>query len=416
MVQRVPRNVVRPATVEELVGVVRTARQHGTPMAARGAGHSTNGQAQVEDGTVVDMRSLDTIEVADRSARVGAGATWRSVLSETLRHGLTPPVLTDFLGLSVGGTLSVGGMGGASFRHGAQVDKVTELEVVTGRGTLEPCSASTNRDLFEAALAGLGQCGIIAGATIGLVQAPSHVRMFRFRYPDAQSMVDDLALIALGERFDQVQGIVAPPGHGGTFVIEAAAFDPDASAVEDRRLLDGLTCLGDETQSEDCSWFAWADRVAERVALLQSMGLWDHPHPWVDLFVPGEAIRAFLEAVLAQPSDDDVGMFRILVNPVRPAKLTRPLLRVPRSPLAFLCDVLRTAPHDKRVVSSMLERNRALFDANRALGGSHYAISTVALDSSDWMEHFGEQWGRLSEAKHRFDPGNVMTPGQRLFA
>ncbi|MGH2688367.1 MAG: FAD-binding protein, partial [Actinomycetota bacterium] len=356
------------------------------------AGHSTNGQAQAEDGTVVDMQSLDTVELAGRSARVGAGATWRSVLSQTLRHGLTPPVLTDFLGLSVGGTLSVGGMGGTSFRHGAQVDNVTELEVVTGRGTLEACSASRNPALFEAALAGLGQCGIIAAATLGLVPAPSHVRMFRLQYPDAQSMVDDLALIALSERFDQVQGIVAPPGHGGTFVIEAAAYDPDASAVEDRRLLDGLTCLGDETQSEDWSWFAWADRVAERVALLRSMGLWDHPHPWVDLFVPGDAIRTFLETALAQRSEDDARMLRILVNPVRPAKLTRLLLRVPRSPLAFLCDVLRTAPHDKRVVSSMLDRNRALFDANRALRGSHYAISTVALGSSDWMEHFGEQW------------------------
>ena len=65
---------------------------------------------------------------------VGAGATWRAVLGATLARGLTPPVLTNYLGLSVGGTLAVGGIGGTSSRYGMQTDNVLALDVVTGDG------------------------------------------------------------------------------------------------------------------------------------------------------------------------------------------------------------------------------------------------------------------------------------------
>src|SRR5260370_35281222 len=111
--------------------------------------------------------------VGPDQASVGAGATWRQVLRGTLAVGLTPPVLTDYLGLSVGGTLSVGGLSGSSFRHGAQVDHVTELEVVTGSGMRELCSPTPNPDLFGAVRAGLGPYCSLRPATIPLAPAPA---------------------------------------------------------------------------------------------------------------------------------------------------------------------------------------------------------------------------------------------------
>jgi FAD/FMN-containing dehydrogenase len=52
---------------------------------------------------------------------VDAGAKWSEVLAATLPQGLTPPVLTDYLELSVGGTLVVGGIGGTTSRYGMQI-------------------------------------------------------------------------------------------------------------------------------------------------------------------------------------------------------------------------------------------------------------------------------------------------------
>lgn len=51
---------------------------------------------------------------------VEAGATWSDVLRATLAQGKAPPVLTDYLELSVGGTLIVGGVGGTTSAFGAR--------------------------------------------------------------------------------------------------------------------------------------------------------------------------------------------------------------------------------------------------------------------------------------------------------
>ena len=68
--------------------------------------------------------------------KVDAGVRWIELLQATVPQGKSPPTLTDFIELSIGGTLSVGGIGGQAFRWGLQVDNVLELEVITGRGEL----------------------------------------------------------------------------------------------------------------------------------------------------------------------------------------------------------------------------------------------------------------------------------------
>lgn len=36
-------------------------------------------------------------------------------------------------------------------------------------------------------------------------------------------------------------------------------------------------------------------------------------------------------------------------------------------------------------------------------------------DEEEWKNHFGDMWDRFKELKNRFDPLNVLTPGQRIF-
>ncbi|RDX71269.1 Cytokinin dehydrogenase 2, partial [Mucuna pruriens] len=62
---------------------------------------------------------------------VGGEQRWIDVLNATLKHGLTPLAWTDYLYLSVGGTLSNAGISGRSFRFGPQISNVLELDVIT---------------------------------------------------------------------------------------------------------------------------------------------------------------------------------------------------------------------------------------------------------------------------------------------
>ena len=108
-------------------------------MAARGAGHSIHGQAQALDGIVVEMSSLPSeIEFYRRGegdvsyADVGGGIMWIELQEQSLKLGLAPMSWTDYLYLTIGGTLSNAGISGQTFKHGPQISNVLQLEVVTG--------------------------------------------------------------------------------------------------------------------------------------------------------------------------------------------------------------------------------------------------------------------------------------------
>jgi cytokinin dehydrogenase len=409
--------VLRPGSVKDIVKMVRFARKHYLKVAARGQGHSTYGQPQVDAGVVVDMNGLSTIHsiAADR-ADVDAGVLWSSLLVETLKQGLTPPVLTDYIELSVGGTLSVGGIGGTSHRYGVQADNVLELQVVTGEGKLERCSPTRNRDLFEVVLAGLGQCGLIVRATVRLIPAQTNARVFLLFYSDLATFTDDQQALIVDERFNYVEGqIVSSPGGGWQYMLEAASFWTPPAAPDNAALLSGLSDIRDLAQIEDRSYFDFANRLAPVVAFLKSIGVWYFPHPWFDVFVPGSKVNGYVGDIVASLTLADTGQGPVLLYPVKRERFTMPLFRVPDEPVTFLFDILRTAPPDPNVVAAMVASNRELFERDRDLGGNRYAIGAIPFSPDDWRQHFGSAWETLVQAKHRYDPDNILTPGQNIF-
>jgi len=169
LVHQTPNAVLLPASAHDVAAAVRRAAGQGRRFAAQGRRHSVFGRAQARDGVVADMGRLRTLHAVQRDrVVVDAGATWREVVAATLPHGRTPPVLTDYLDLSVGGTLAVGGVGSATSRLGVMSDHVLELEVVTGQGEQVICSPDRHPSLFDAVRAGLGQVGDITRATLRL--------------------------------------------------------------------------------------------------------------------------------------------------------------------------------------------------------------------------------------------------------
>ena len=92
IVHRKPVAVLRPGSVYDILTLVRFARRHRLYVAARGQGHSTQGQAQAEAGVVIDMATLARIhEVNASDALVDGGVRWDDLLQRTLPLGLTPP-------------------------------------------------------------------------------------------------------------------------------------------------------------------------------------------------------------------------------------------------------------------------------------------------------------------------------------
>lgn len=142
-IHSLPLAVVHPKSVSDISEIVRHVWRMGpaseVTVAARGHGHSLLGQAQARGGVVVNMESLQQDQEMQVYYRgqfpyvdVSAGELWINILNETLKYGLAPKSWTDYLHLTVGGTLSNAGISGQAFRHGPQISNVRQLQVVTG--------------------------------------------------------------------------------------------------------------------------------------------------------------------------------------------------------------------------------------------------------------------------------------------
>ncbi|MBR0818624.1 FAD-binding protein [Bradyrhizobium liaoningense] len=417
IVQKRPRAVCKPATHGEVADILRWTREQGLKVAARGQGHATYGRAMAEDGIVMDLGALAAIHrIESDRVVVDAGASWHSVLEATLAKGLAPPVLTNYLGLSVGGTLAVGGIGGSSSRHGLQTDQVLELDVVTGEGVELTCSPTAHAELFDAVRAGLAQCAIITRATLALMRAPKRVRRYLLSYPDLASLTADQRRALDAARFDQLQGAVVPDGAGGwRYQLEAGVFYDSSTPPDDKALLVGLSnkheTVSDLAFGDDANAFAKLEK------LLRSNGQWFNPHPWLLTYLRGSNALEVASEVIAGLNADDLGPFgRITYYPIFTNECRTPLLRLPDERVVFPFNLIRIpASADKAHADQQLTRNRMLYDRIRAAGGMLYPVSALAMSSQDWADHFGPRWPLLREARRRHDPGGILTPGYDLF-
>ena len=416
IVRHRPAAVFRPRTHRDVAEIVQVARDQAVSVAARGQGNSGFGQAQARGGFVIEMSGLAEIGVVQNDAVwVDAGVKWATLLDRTMASRQAPPAVTDYLHLSVGGTLSVGGISGTSFRYGAQVDNVLALKVVTGDGDLVECSPHDNPDLFDACRAGLGQVGIVVAARARLTHVPSHVRVYNLQYDDLGEFLDDQTRLADDGRFDYLHGTVVAvePGRH-MMMLEAAVRFPWGAPPDDRRLLDGLCHMRDRTTIADHAYITFARRVDLYVLGLRALGVWDVPHPWINLFVPAseaKAIYARQMKALAGPRD---GM--ILSFPLRRSRCRAPLLMMPDDERLFLCDLLRNVvPGSKEPVDSLLLANRRTWLDATKVGARMYPIGSVPFEAGDWEGHFGSEWHRLCSAKARFDPARILGIGRGIF-
>ena len=390
--------------------MVQFARRHGIRIAARGQGHSPFGQAQVRGGLVIDMRSLQTVHaIASDRLEADAGIQWRELVQAALVHRLTAPVLTNYLGLTLGGTLAIGGVSPATYRYGAQVDNVLALQVITGEGKMVRCSDTHNRDLFEAALAGQGQCAIITRAVVRLVAAPASIREYVLPYADLRTLLQEVAQVAEDGRFDGLMArlLPTPSGAWAYSLIGTSHFTPP-DTPDNTVLLAGLHYLRGAEQINDSSYLEYVDSIPHWA--------FEESRPDLGLYVPGSVAAAFIDELLPRLTPTDLGtasMIRLFLWPR--ALFTRPLFRLPAEETVVYLALLRTPTSDPGVIDRMLSANRTLFELNRSLGGTHYPFSALRLSRQDWERHYGPYWGQLVTAKRHHDPDNIFASGPDIF-
>lgn len=461
-VRTIPLVILRPENLNDIKIGIRLANELGVPFVVRGSqvSHSAGGQAQSK-GILLDISTFNSIEICQdrRSIKVGAGAMWNEVIQHTLDRGLMPPVVNDYQFLSVGGTVSVGGVGFMSHIQGIQGSHVEDVGVVTGKSIFVRASPNVNKDLFDLVRGGLGQFGVLTSLTIPLIEAPRRIVTLKAFYSQkcgAQYFIDEIKHL-IEEKVDMFHAFLKPStkdcianilgnDHYSSsskvfktsieqgeksgelvYYLELGVYvgDEDKSRRKDigslKKILSELNIIGGLYFEESHDFMSYLRREPPVIETNKVHG--SIPHPSFATILPDEATASLLKKHIGSPDRGEDGMNEILIMPVRDSDTLgkgypTPLFRLPNkvsSDLSFFVLFLGSAvSKDQLSVQESIEKirnhHRTLYQHSKSIGGKRYSYDTITSEQSqdEWKDHYGEEtWRQIIAGKRKFDPYNL---------
>jgi FAD/FMN-containing dehydrogenase len=166
MIDRRPALIARVADVDDVVTAVNYGRESGLDIAIRGGGHNGAGLGSVDDGLMIDLSGLNSVEVDPeaRTATIAGGALLGDVDAATNAHGLaTPAGIISTTG--AGGLMLGGGVGHLSRSAGLSIDNILGAEVVLADGSVVKANEREHEDLYWAIRGGGGNFGVVTSIT-----------------------------------------------------------------------------------------------------------------------------------------------------------------------------------------------------------------------------------------------------------
>ncbi|CAN7115923.1 unnamed protein product [Brassica rapa subsp. narinosa] len=453
-----PLAILHPRSVSDISTMVRHIVHLGSTsnltVAARGHGHSLQGQSLAHQGVVINMESLRSPDIKIHKGKqpyvdVSGGESWINILRETLKYGLSPKSWTDYLHLTVGGTLSNAGISGQAFKYGPQINNVYQLEIVTGKGEVMTCSEKQNSELFYSVLGGLGQFGIITRARIALGPAPHMVKWIRVLYSDFSAFSRDQEhLITKKNGFDYVEGFVTVnrtdlldnwrssfsphdsigasqfKSEGKTlYCLEVVKYfnleEANSTNLEVEKLLSELSYIPSTLFSSEVTYIEFLDRVHIAEIKLRAKGLWEVPHPWLNLLIPKSSIFEFATEVFNNIlTSNNNGP--ILIYPVNQSKWNKHTsLITPDEDIFYLVAFLPSAVPNPNSGTSNLEyllrQNQRVLNFCAAANINVKQYLPHYETQREWRSHFGNRWETFAKRKHTYDPLAILAPGHRIF-
>ncbi|MEM9292971.1 MAG: FAD-binding protein [Acidobacteriota bacterium] len=421
---------------EEVAELVRYCRSEGLSITARGQGHSQSGQCTSRDhGVILDtssMQSIHSIDAEGLTVTVDCGVVWRDLVKTVVPMGLVPPTLTNNLGVSISGTLSIAGLGVASYRYGGQVDNVLELEVVTGTGEIVTCSETENQDLFDVVRSGFSQFALICRAKLRLRKCKPKVRKYFLLYDDLGALMRDSEIIMAegNDDFHTLEAWCSPCPQGAKRIGEGMELGVGAQIFaywmyplhltveydegdepDDERI---LGTLNPYRHLETCEYsqLEFCERLVPLFQLWDRSGYTDMAHPWMETVLPWEKAQEYIETVLSNLPPQSLGPGgHILLWPSRGDTSNAPLFMTPKDNNFVMGWGLLPAVPEQYLEQALAQLDMAS-ELSIGYEGKRYLSGYITFDTPEkWAAHFGDKWPGIQAAKKKFDPDGILNPG-----
>lgn len=414
LVDRYPAAIARCADVADVVEAVQIARRFHPPLSIRSGGHQVAGSGVCDDGLVIDLSPMNSVQVdaGNRTARVQAGARWADVDRATQIHGLATTggevSATGVAGLTLGG-----GLGVMMRTHGLSCDNLRSVEIVTADGMVRRASADEHRDLFWAARGAGRGLGVVTAFEFDLHPLGPDVAgaLVLYPYEDAAAVLRawrDVAAAAPDTVAPEIALWSIPPlpdvpeeFHGAPVVLVAGTFiGPPAEAAP---VLAPLRQLG-----------APVEDMSGTSPYLESQSALD------DLFPDGG--RYYWKSHLLDEISDDLVDVLVDRDAARPSPGSMIIIRTLGGAIARVGDDETAYPHraarfnlsidgswpDPALDRTAIDWVRSTWDAVApfATGGVYLNFAGFGGDS-DATATAGHHHHRLDEIRRAYDPDGL---------
>jgi D-lactate dehydrogenase (cytochrome) len=416
-----PDGLVFPRTTDDLIQIVRWAREQGVPLVARGAGTGLSGGAVAEHGgLIVAFSRMDRlIEFNEIGRSVIAQPGMITLLLDTTvqAQGLYyPPDPSSGRASTLGGNLAENSGGPHCFKYGVTTNYVTGLRVVPADGRALQLGGGA-LDYPEYDFVGLmvgseGTLGLVAEAQLRLMRNPPAVKTLMAAFDSVeQAGAAVSAIIARGlvpatlEMMDQKMMVILeefthaglPIQAGAALIIEADGYPESVTPQIEEimailRDMDVRELRVAQTAEERANiWYARKSAAGAMARLAPAYYL-------VDGTVPRSKLAATLAGVnrVCEAYDLRVGyVFHAGDGNLHPL-------------------ILIEDPKDDALIHRVIEAGREIMQLCIAQDGSITGEHGVGIEKRAFMPlmYSAEELDAMKTIKTVFDPDNLLNPAK----
>ena len=169
---------------------------------------------------MVDTSSMNrvlSIDTKRNVAIVEPNVPMDRLVDATLKHGLIPPVVPEFPGITVGGAIQGAAAETSSHKFGCVSRNVNWMEYILGDGSLIKASPTENSDMFYGSAGSYGSLGVITAVEINLIPAPKYVNVTHYQVSSFKEGVD-LMKIYNDKQSDFIEWVMFDKSHGAIVI------------------------------------------------------------------------------------------------------------------------------------------------------------------------------------------------------
>ena len=303
-----PAQRSRPRNIEALVSLLR---ETDGKIRAVGAGHSFSALVPTDE-TLLSMarfRGISHINLETKEVTAGAGTRLAALGDELGESQLAMINMPDINTQALAGAIATS-THGTGQQFGSLSSFVTALTLVTASGEVLKCSATENKDVFDAARCNIGSLGIITDITMQM--------------RDTYYLKERSEMLPLDEAFEKMEGMRLAKRHFEAYglphsnhilLIEFEEISKEESDAKQGEAVSGDAYETFRTLADVIDMMPFLRSTVMSIAP-RTVGVEERYGAWNEIFGNVRDMR-FNEMEYTVPAEDGLACFREVLNTIK---------------------------------------------------------------------------------------------------